>query len=129
MLKKTITYTDYEGVERTEDFYFNLTKAECVEMQWSAEGGMAKRLKKIVDTKDTKQIVEIFKDIILRSYGEKSDDGRRFIKSKELSDAFSQTEAYSELYMELSSDDKAAAEFINAITPKPAAPTPAVTAE
>ena len=129
MLKKTITYTDYEGVERTEDFYFNLTKAECVEMQWSAEGGMAKRLQKIVATQDTKQIVEIFKDIILRSYGEKSDDGRRFIKSKELSDAFSQTEAYSELYMELSSDDKAAAEFINAITPKPAASTPAVTAE
>ena len=129
MLKKTITYTDYEGVERTEDFYFNLTKAECVEMQWSAEGGMAKRLQKIVATQDVKQIVEIFKDIILRSYGEKSDDGRRFIKSKELSDAFSQTEAYSELYMELSSDDKAAAEFINAITPKPAAPTPAATAE
>ena len=98
-------------------------------MQWSAEGGMAKRLQKIVDTKDTKQIVEIFKDIILRSYGEKSDDGRRFIKSKELSDAFSQTEAYSELYMELSSDDKAAAAFINGITPKPAVAAPEVTAE
>lgn len=129
MLKKTITYTDYEGMERTEDFYFNLTKAECVEMQWSAEGGMSKRLQKIVDTKDTKQIVEIFKDIILRSYGEKSDDGRRFIKSKELSEAFSQTEAYSELYMELSSDDKAAAAFINGITPKPAVAAPEVTAE
>ena len=129
MLKKTITYTDYEGVERTEDFYFNLTKAECVEMQWSAEGGMAKRLQKIVATQDTKQIVEIFKDIILRSYGEKSDDGRRFIKSKELSDAFSQTEAYSELYMELSRDDKAAAAFINGITPKPAVAAPEVTTE
>ena len=80
MLKKTITYTDYDGVERTEDFYFNLSKAEIMEMDFSATGGMEKMIKKIVNTKDTKAMIEIFKDIILKSYGEKSSDGRRFIK-------------------------------------------------
>lgn len=117
MLKKTITYTDYNGVERKEDFYFNLTKAEIMEMEMSTVGGLAEMIEKIVSTQDTVAIIKIFKDLVLRAYGEKSADGKRFIKSKELSDAFSQTEAYSNLFMELSTDSDAAAAFINGIVP------------
>lgn len=117
MLKKTITYTDYDGNERTEDFYFNLTKAEVAEMEMSYTGGMEKMLRKIVAEKDSKRIVEIFKDLILRAYGEKSADGKRFIKNQELRDAFAQTEAYSVLFMELATDAEAAAAFVNGILP------------
>lgn len=117
MLRKTITYRDYNDLERTEDFYFNLSKAEIAEMELSTTGGLTAMLQKIVTAQDTPSIIKVFKDLLLRSYGEKSDDGRRFIKSKELSDAFSQTEAYSILFMELASDDKAAAAFINGIIP------------
>lgn len=117
MLKKTITYTDYDGNERTEDFYFNLTKAEVAEMEMSHTGGMEKMLRKIVAEKDSKRIVEVFKDLILRSYGEKSADGKRFIKNQELRDAFAQTEAYSVLFMELATDAEAAAAFVNGILP------------
>lgn len=118
MLKKTITYTDYDGNERTEDFYFNISKAELAEMQMGTTGGMKKMLEKIVAEKDSKRIAEIFKDLIIRAYGEKSPDGKRFIKSQELSDAFTQTEAYSELYMELASDENAAGKFVNGILPQ-----------
>lgn len=118
MLKKTITYTDYDGNERTEDFYFNLSKAETVELEAGTTGGLTKMLQKIVAEQDNKRIVEMFKDFVLKTYGEKSPDGKRFIKSKELSEAFSQTEAYSELYMELAFDDKAAANFINGVIPQ-----------
>lgn len=117
MLKKTITFTDYNGVERTEDFYFNLSKAEVMEMELSTTGGLAEMINKIVSAQDTPSIVKIFKDIILKAYGEKSPDGRRFIKSEELSKEFSQTEAYSKLYMELSTDAEAAAKFVNEILP------------
>ena len=117
MLKKTITYTDYNGLERTEDFYFNLTKAELMEMEMSIEGGLAEMIQKVVAAKDGKAIIRIFKDLVLKAYGEKSPDGKRFIKSEEISTAFSQTEAYSELYMELATDDKAAAAFVNGIVP------------
>lgn len=121
MLKKTITYTDYDGNERTEDFYFNLTKAELMEMNFNTEGGMEKTIKRIVDTKDIKQLIEIFKDIILKAYGEKSDDGKRFIKIRDghkLCEDFAQTEAYSELFMELASNDELASDFINGIIPQ-----------
>lgn len=118
MLRKTITYTDYDGNNRTEDFYFNLTKAELAEMELSEYGGLANMLKRIIDEKDNKRIVEMFKNIILNSYGEKSQDGRRFIKNEELRDAFSQTEAYSELFMELASDADAATMFVNGVIPK-----------
>lgn len=118
MLKKTITYTDYNGVERTEDHYFNLSKADLVMMENSVIGGMMQRMKKIVQSQDNVEIMETFRDLISRSYGVKSDDGRRFIKSKELSTEFEQTEAYSELIMELLSDPNKASEFINAILPK-----------
>lgn len=120
MLKKTISYIDYDGNERTEDFYFNLTQAETTEMEMSEAGGLVKMIEKIIAAQDSKKIIEIFKDLILRSYGEKSPDGKRFIKNQELRDAFSQTEAYSQLFMELASDEDAAAAFVNAITPPPA---------
>ena len=118
MLKKTMTYTDYANNQRTEDFYFNLTKAECLEMEMSEEGGMEQMLRRIIAAQDMPTIIATFKKIILKAYGEKSPDGRRFIKSKELSDAFSQTEAYSDLFIELSTNAEAAAKFINAVVPK-----------
>ena len=117
MLKKTITYTDYNGVERKEDFYFNLSKAEITEMELGVVGGLSEMLAKIIATQDGPKIAEFFKTLILKSYGEKSPDGRRFIKNKELSDAFEQTEAYSNLYVELATDSEAAAKFVNGIIP------------
>ena len=118
MLKKTIKFTDYNGEEREEDFYFNMTRAEIAEMEMSVPGGFSAMVERISKEKDTKSIVSVFKDLILRSYGKRSDDGRRFIKSKELSEEFSQTEAYSELFMELASDATSAAAFVNGITPQ-----------
>lgn len=118
MLKKTITYTDFNGEQRTEDFYFNLSKAEIAEMELGTSGGMSEMLKRIVAVKDVKQIIEKFKEILMKAYGVKSPDGRRFIKSEELSKEFTETEAYSDLFMELATDGIVAAEFINAIIPK-----------
>lgn len=118
MLKKTIKYTDYNGTEREEDFYFHLNKAEAMEKEMSINGGLSNKLKKLVTTQDSSEIVKIFKDLILTSYGEKSNDGRRFIKSEELSKAFSETEAYSILFMELATDSKAAADFVSGIIPQ-----------
>lgn len=122
MYAKKITYTDYDGNERTETFYFNLNKAELTEMELSSEGGLSKMIQKIVDEQDTTRIITIFKDIILRSYGEKSNDGKRFIKKAPdghmLADDFAQTEAYSELFMELASNADAASEFVNNIVPQ-----------
>lgn len=118
MLKKTVTYTDYNGTKRTEDFYFNLSKAELTEMELSIDGGMTTMLNEIVAAKDGVKIIKAFKEIVLKSYGEKSPDGRRFIKSKELADAFSQTEAYSIIFMELATSDDAAADFIKAVMPE-----------
>lgn len=117
MLKKTITYTDYNGVERTEDFYFNLTKAEAMEWEMSVNGGLTAMVQRITAAQDAPTIVKLFKELILKAYGEKSLDGKRFIKSKELSEAFAQTEAYSQLFMELAFDAEAAAAFVNGITP------------
>ena len=117
MLKKTIKYTDYNGVERTEDFYFNLTKAEVMEMEMSTTGGLAEMINRVVAAQDTPSIIKIFKDLILKAYGEKSADGKRFVKSPEISDGFSQTEAYSILFMELATDAEAASAFVNGITP------------
>ncbi len=120
MLKKTITYTDYNGTERTEDFYFNLSKAEAMEMEMGTSGGLTETIKKIIAAQDNPSIIKIFKDFILKAYGEKSLDGKRFIKSKEISEAFSQTEAYSQLFMELATNADAAAEFVNGIVPQDA---------
>lgn len=117
MYKETITYIDYNGNERTEDFYFNLTEAELTDMNYSVRGGFQAMIKRIVDTQDVPSIAKIFKEMIFKSYGQKSDDGRRFIKSNELSEEFSQTEAYSKLYMKLATDSKAASAFVNGIIP------------
>lgn len=118
MLKKTITYVDFNGEERTEDFYFNLTKAEILEMNFSTYGGLDKMIEKIIATNDTPKIVSMFKELVLKSYGEKSDDGKRFIKNDDVRAAFSQTQAYSDIFMELATDEKAASDFVNAIVPK-----------
>ena len=117
MLKKTVKYVDYNGVERTEDFYFNLSKAEVAEMEMSVEGGFSAMLQELVNSKDNVRIVQIFKDMVLKAYGEKSPDGRRFVKSKEISEAFAQTEAYSEIFIELALNEEAAAAFVNGIMP------------
>ena len=117
MLKKTITYIDYNGTERKEDFYFNLSKAEIMEMEMGTTGGMVEMINKIIAAQDAPAIIDMFKKMILKAYGEKSADGKRFIKSKELSEAFSQTEAYSQLFMELATDADAASKFVNGIVP------------
>lgn len=119
MLKKTVTSVDFNGNERTEDLYFNLTKAEVMEMEMSTAGGLSEMIQKIISAQDTPQIIKVFKDLILRAYGEKSLDGKRFIKSPEMAEAFSQTAAYSELFMELATNAEAAAAFVNGIIPKP----------
>ncbi len=117
MLKKTIEYTDYNGTPRKEDFYFNLTQAEVTEMEVSVEGGLVEMINRIVAAQNGKQIIDTFKDFILRAYGEKSADGRRFVKNQEVRDAFAQTEAYSKLFMELATDANAASEFVNGVIP------------
>lgn len=117
MFKKTVTYTDYDGVERTESFYFNLSEAEIVEMELGTEGGWRERMQRIIDSKDAPTIMREFKKLIMNSYGIKSDDGRRFIKSDDISRDFVQTEAYNQIFMELVTDAKAAAEFANGIAP------------
>jgi len=118
MLKKTIKYVDFEGNEREEVFHFNFTKAELTEMALSVDGGLEKQIHKIIAEQDMPKIIELFKRMILDSYGEKSPDGKRFVKSKELRDSFEQTEAYSTLFMELVNDAVAASAFVNAITPQ-----------
>ena len=117
MLKKTITYTDYDGNERTEDFYFNISKAELVEMQNSVNGGLNKELEIAVQSGDGPRIMQFFKDLIFKSYGVKSLDGKRFEKSEELTKAFTETEAYVNFFIELLSDEKAAQAFLKGVMP------------
>ena len=122
MLKKTITYEDYNGESRTEDFYFNLTKAELTELNLSVDGGYGSFIERIVAAKDVPTLAKVFKELVLMSYGEKSPDGKRFVKKDadghRLADFFVETEAYSELYTELISNEKAASDFCNGIIPK-----------
>lgn len=121
MLKKTIIYHDYDGNERSENFYFNLSKAEVMEMEFSFTGGMTNVIEQMVNTQDTARIMELFKKIIMAAYGEKSADGKRFMKigpdGRRLAEGFVETEAYSELFMELVSDPKKFADFIAAVIP------------
>lgn len=117
MLKKTITYNDYHGEERTEDFYFNLTQSELTEMELSKKGGMVATMEKIISEKDTPKLMQLFKQIISQSYGEKSPDGRKFMKSPEIFEDFEQTLAYDKLFIELATDADKASEFINGIMP------------
>lgn len=118
MLKKTVTYEDYNGVERTEDFYFNMSEAEVMEMEMSINGGLSTMIDRIVAAQDSATLIKIFKDMVLRAYGVKSDDGRRFIKNQEVRDNFAQTEAYSIIFMELVTNAEAAAKFVNGIIPQ-----------
>ena len=117
MFKKTITYTDYNGTERTEDFYFHLNKAEIIEMEASTDGSYGEMLKRIVAAKDGPTIMKTFKEFILKSYGIKSEDGKHFRKSEEISKDFEQSEAYSELFMEICTNADAASAFITGILP------------
>lgn len=117
MHKETITYTDFNGTERTEDFYFNLTQAEVIELQASENGGYAEMIQRIVNAKDGQAIMNMFKEFIFRSYGIKSEDGRRFQKSEEISKSFEQSEAYSQLFVKLCTNADAASAFINGILP------------
>ena len=117
MLKKLIKYTDYDGNERSEHFFFNLSKAELMEMEFGVDGRLTQYFEKIVEAQDNVKVMAMFKEIILKAYGEKSADGKRFIKSKELSEAFSQTEAYTELMMEIMAGDGAATAFAVGILP------------
>jgi hypothetical protein len=117
MLKKTIKYTDFDGVVREEDFYFNLTEAELTEMNLMTKGGLKSYLESIISTQDTPALAELFKKIINKSYGVKSPDGRKFLKSEEILEDFTSTQAYSDLYMSLITDADAASSFINAIVP------------
>lgn len=118
MLKKVITYTDYDGNERTETHYFNLSKAEMLDMELFTAGGYSNMLQRVIEEKNQVEIVKIFKELVLKSYGVKSDDGKRFMKSEEITKAFTETEAFTELYMELATDSEAAAAFANGIMPK-----------
>lgn len=118
MYVKPITYTDYDGVQHTEKFYFNISKAELIEMDASETGGLTKRLQEIVDANETANIFKRVKSIILKAYGRKSPDGKRFIKSLEMSQEFEQTEAYSELIMEFMQNPKSFEEFMRHTLPK-----------
>lgn len=120
MIKKTITYTDYNGVEHTEDFYFNISRAEMIEMQYGTAGGYNEMLQAIVKANDVPAITAAFTNFIKKAYGEKSLDGKRFIKSEEISEAFMQTDAYSELIMELITDTDSAIAFVNGCFPSEA---------
>lgn len=118
MYKITETYTDYDDNQRTEDFYFNYSEAELTDLQFSVSGGLAGMIDKIIKTNDMPKLVELFRELIQKAYGEKSNDGRRFIKSPELTKEFTETVAYSQIYMRLATDSKAAQEFINKVVPK-----------
>lgn len=118
MLVKEVTYIDYDGNERTEECRFHLTEAETVEMEMSEKGGLTANLKQMIQEKDNPKIMATFKKLLLTAYGVKSTDGRRFIKSKELSEEFSQTEAYNQIFMEIiSGGDEAMSAFVNGILP------------
>ena len=117
MLKKTITYKDFNDVERTEDFYFNLTEAELMEMELGVTGGMTEMIQRLISTQDGPAIARMFKELVLKAYGQKSLDGKRFIKNDQLREEFEQTNAYSQLYMNLATNADEAAKFMNAVIP------------
>lgn len=129
MLKKTITYTNFNDEEVSEDFYFHLSKAELIELEMSHKGGLSEALKKIIESEDGKGIIEEFKKIILGAYGKRSDDGRLFTKTQELREEFESTEAYSALFMELVTNTDSAIEFVNGVIPKGMAEEAAKVAE
>lgn len=118
MFKHTIKFTDYDDVEREEDYYFNLSKAELMRMEMSQYGGMEALLQKIVKEQDTKRVYNMFEEIVQKAYGVKSDDGKQFIKNEEILNRFVQSEAYSELIMQMLNDPDFANKFIRGCFPK-----------
>lgn len=118
MLKKTVTYIDFDGNVRTEDFFFNLTEQEIAEMELSTEGGLGNFINKAVAAKSQVELIELFKKLILAAYGVKSADGRRFVKNDAVREDFMSTQAFSDIYMELVQDADKASEFFNGIVPK-----------
>ena len=117
MYVREMEYTDFNGVTRKEKFYFNLTKAEILELELGKAGGLTEYIRKIIEAQDTPTIMSLFKTLLLKSYGVKSDDGRRFIKNDQVREDFEQTQAFSDLYMLLALDDEEASKFVNAIVP------------
>lgn len=117
MIKKTVTYNDLNGSERTESFYFHFYESELLEMELSVDGGFAERIQKIIDAKDQPTLIRVIKKFVLDAYGIKSDDGRQFIKNDEVRAKFEQCPAYSKIFMELVLDDKIAADFVNGVIP------------
>lgn len=117
MIKKTVQYTDYNGNQQSEDIYFNLTKAELTEMELTQEGGLTGHIKRITEAKDNKELIALFKEILVKSVGKKSEDGRRFVKNDTIREDFMSSEAYSELFMELAFNDVAAVEFMTGVMP------------
>lgn len=118
MLKKTVTYKNiFTDEDETKDLYFHLSKAELIEMELSVKGGLEDQLKEIISTEEISIIYPEFKKWVLLAYGERSSDGKTFIKSEEISQAFTQTEAYSEFLLWLMSDTSSLIEFINGIVP------------
>lgn len=118
MLMKTVTYKDYNGVEKTRDLYFNLSEAELFELQWTKDGGYSEWAKRIINAKKETTLMQVFKEILLKSYGEKSDDGEHFRKSQQITEDFYNSPAYNIIFMELVTDDKAAADFFNRVVPE-----------
>lgn len=117
MLKKVISYTNYDGVKKTKTCYFHMSKAEVAEWEMSISGGLSEWLKAVIETQDAPTLMKLFKEIITRSYGIKSADGDRFEKSEVISTEFTQTGAYNELFIELFTKEGAMAEFVKAILP------------
>ena len=118
MLTREISYTDFNGEKVTEKFYFNISKPELVEMEVEYKEGLGQKIQNIIDAKDYRQLIKMFKEIILTAYGQKSEDGRRFIKNDTLREEFVQMAAYHVLFIELASDADAAAEFLKGVLPK-----------
>lgn len=118
MIKKTVTYKDLNGKERTETFYFHYFESEIMDMEMSEEGGLAERIQRIIDAKDQASLLKVIKKFVVDAYGIKSDDGRRFIKNQDVKDAFVECPAYSKIYMELLTNDELAAEFVNKVVPE-----------
>lgn len=122
MLKRDITYEDFEGNTLTETFYFNVSKPELIELEVEVAGGFSEWMQRIIKAEDYQTIIKEFKRFVLFAYGQKSEDGKRFIKSDQLREEFSQTNAYNVLFMELAQDDGAAADFVLGVMPKDMAP-------
>lgn len=117
MIKKTVTYTDYNGEERTETFYFHYTEAEILDMEMSEEGSFADRIQRIIDAKDKTALMKLVKKFVIDAYGVKSEDGKRFMKNDEVKAAFVECPAYSDIFMDMVTDDELAAEFVNGVIP------------